>query len=176
MPLKIFDIFSNDTSRKYQCQFTKWSGPRHWRPLTRIDQGETVSEPHGFQKIPLIGSFFSNKNKNSAKTNIGIFICPTVVAPKLRGGLDVYTADKIRKGRRDIDERTIFTDNRDPIMHVFFRPDYRSDTLVRNYLSEVINPPDAELIKTTREKRKERRKPYRRPAPAKKEAAPHRAC
>ncbi len=136
--------------------------------LIRMDQGETVSGTPFLQRIPLIGSFFSNKNTNSTKTNITIFICPTIVAPKLRGGLDAYTADKIRKGRRDIDERTIFTDTRDPVMHVFFRPDYRADKLVRSYLSDVKNPPDAELIKTTRERRKEARKPLKRPLPPKK--------
>lgn len=138
--------------------------------LVRVDQGETISGTPLIQRIPLIGSFFSNKNKNTTKTNICIFICPTIVAPKLRGGMDVYTADKIRKGRRDIDERTIFTDSRDPVMHVFFRPDYKADRLLTSYLSEVKNPPDAALIKTTREKRKEARKPYKRPAPPKKEA------
>lgn len=138
--------------------------------LNRIDQGETVSGTPLIQRIPLIGSLFSNKNINTTKTNIHVFICPTIVAPKLRGGLDVYTADKIRKGRRDIDERTIFSDSRDPIMHIFFRPEYKADRLVRDFLNDVKNKPDAELIKTTREKRKEARKPRRRPAPPKKEA------
>ncbi len=138
--------------------------------LVRVDQGETVSGTPFIQRIPLIGSFFSNKNTNATKTNIVIFICPTIVAPKLRGGMNTYTADKIRKGRRDIDERTIFSDSRDPIMHVFFRPGYRADTLLHNYLGEVTNSPEAELIKTTRERRKESRRPLRRPPPARKEA------
>ena len=138
--------------------------------LTRIDQGETVSGTPFFQRIPLIGSFFSNKNVNSTKTNIAIFISPTIVQPKLRGGLDAYTSDRIRSGRRDIDERTILPDNRDPIMHVFFRPEYRADSLLTSYLAEVNNPPDAELIKTTREKRNEKRKPTKRPLPPRREA------
>ena len=123
--------------------------------LTEIDQGETVSGTPFLQRIPIIGSFFSNKNRNTTKTNVSIFICPTIIQPKLRGGLNAYTADKIRKGRRDIDESTIFMDSRDPIMHVFFKAEGRSDALLNTYLSEVSNPPDAQAIKTTREKRKQ---------------------
>ena len=90
--------------------------------------------------------------------------------PKLRGGLDVYTADKIRKARRDMDDSTIFSDVKDPITHIFFNADGRSDKLLRTYLSEVTNPPDAELIQTTREKRWQQKRPRRRPKPVKTEA------
>lgn len=139
--------------------------------LTRIDTGETVSGTPFIQQIPLIGSFFRNINKNMTKTNIAIFICPTIVQPKLRGGLDVYTADKIRKARRDTDDSIVFGDGRDPIVHVFFKNDMRQDRLLRDYLADVTNPPDAELIKTTREKRKYARRPHKRALPAKKAPA-----
>lgn len=140
--------------------------------LTEINQGETASGTPFLQRIPILSAFFSNKNKYVTKTNLAIFICPTIVQPKLRGGLDAYTADKIRKGRRDVEEVTLFGDSRDPVIRVFFKPDERSDRLMRDLLSEVNNPPDIELIKTTREKRREKRRPKKRPQPVKEAPQP----
>lgn len=137
--------------------------------LTRTDQSDTVAGTPLLERIPIIGNFFSNKSKATTKNNLAIFVCPTIVQPKLRGGLNVYTADKIRKARRDIDDYVVFGDTKDPITRLFFQNDLPTDTVMKKFISEVDNPPDAELIKTTREKRQERLKPKKRPKPSKKE-------
>lgn len=141
--------------------------------LTRTDQIDVETGTPFLSRIPLIGTLFSGKNKTVTKTNIAIFISPTIVQPKLRGGLNVYTADKIRKCRRDVDEQAIFNEMRDPITRIFFNVDGRSDKLLRDYLSTVDNPPDATQIQTSFERRQLARR-VRKPAPQKAAAAPTR--
>ena len=130
--------------------------------LTRIDTNDLITETPFFSKIPLIGNLFKRTSKVTVKSNIAIFIAPTIVQPRLRGGLQLYTTDKIRKGRRDVADETIFGNMRDPITYLYFRPGPKPDHMIEQFLSRVANPPDAELIKTTREKRREKRRPIRR--------------
>ena len=124
--------------------------------LTQITQTDIKTGTPLLQDLPLIGSFFSGRNKTTTKSNLAIFISPTIIQPKLRGGLNVYTADKIRKARRDIEDIVVFNNQRDPITRLFFRTPGGSDQLLRDYLTEVTNPPDAEAIKSAKEKRMQR--------------------
>ena len=134
--------------------------------LTQISQTDIKTGTPLLQSIPLIGSFFSGKNKTTAKSNLAIFISPTIIQPKLRGGLNVFTADKIRKSRRDIEDIVVFNDQRDPITRLFFRTPGGSDRLLQDYLTEVTNPPDAEAIKTAKEKRMQHPRTVRKPRTA----------
>ncbi len=120
--------------------------------LTRVDQADQMLGTPFLSRIPLVNIFFSNRTKVVARTNLAILISPTIIEPKLRGGVDVFTADKIRKSRRDIDDAVIFGDRRDPITRFFFNSGQESERLMRDYLSEVKNPPDAELIQTKKER------------------------
>jgi type II secretory pathway component GspD/PulD (secretin) len=128
--------------------------------LTQTTQTDIKTGTPFLQNIPIIGTFFSGKNKTTTKNNLAIFISPTIVQPKLRGGMDVYTADKIRKCRRDIDEDVVFSDTRDPITRIFFNIDgRRTDKLMRDYLSEATNKPDEALISRSTERRRIARQP-----------------
>ena len=120
--------------------------------LTRVDQADQMTGTPLLNRIPILNLFFSNRTKTVTRTNLAILISPTIIEPKLRGGADVYTADKIRKSRRDVDDSVIFGDNRDPITRLFFDTGHEPEKLLRDYLSEVKNPPDAELIKTKKER------------------------
>ncbi len=133
--------------------------------LASTTQNDIVTGTPILSQIPIIGSFFSSKSRMPTTTNIAIFICPTIVHPKLRGGLDVYTADKIRKGQRDIDDFAIFGDTKDPITRLFFKGTNPAEQVLPKYLSQVSNPPDAEYIKGSRQRRREARRPTKRPEP-----------
>lgn len=134
--------------------------------LTNTTQNDIVTGTPLLSQIPLIGSFFSSKNRTTTKNNIAIFICPTIVHPKLRGGLDVYTADKIRKARRDIDDFALYGYSKDPITRLFFNSAHPSDQAMANYLSQVSNPPDADYIKRSKERRREALRKSKKPQPA----------
>jgi general secretion pathway protein D len=131
--------------------------------LTRVDTSDIVTQTPFFGDIPIIGYLFKRTSKVETKTNLVIFIAPTIVEPKLRGGLNLYTTDKIRKGRRDVDDTLIFGNNRDPITYLFFGKTQTSDQLVMDYLSHATNAPEFEQIQTTKEKRRLARHPIRPP-------------
>ena len=131
--------------------------------LTRTDDVETVLGSPFLSRIPIIGSLFSRRVRVVTKTNISVFICPTIVNPRLRGGLNVYTADKIRKARSDMDDSFFFGNRQDPITRLFFRTNESNDAQIRDYLSGTKNQPDEELIKTAKEKRREQKRPTGRP-------------
>ena len=133
--------------------------------LTRHVQIDNITETPFFSDIPLIGWLFKSVSKDVARTNLAVFIAPTIVQPKLRGGLNVYTADKIRKGRRDISDTYLFDNLQDPITRIFFKYDTTKNRIVREYLAQSSNAPEFEVIKTTRERRLEARRPTRPPTP-----------
>jgi hypothetical protein len=89
----------------------------------------------------------------------------------LRGGLNVYTSDKVRRARSDVTEQNYFNEKRDPIAHVFFRPAGRTEKILRDYFADVTNPPDAELFEQAREKRRKAQTRKKPPVSAKKGAA-----
>lgn len=104
--------------------------------------------------IPLIGWLFKGRSKDFVTSNVVVFISPTIVHTKLRDGLTLYTKDKIRKSRRDLDDDIIFNDRKDPITQLFFknRKD-ENDNLMMEYLSQTTNAPDFSEIETNKEKK-----------------------
>lgn len=123
--------------------------------LTRVTSSDTVVETPLLCRIPIIGYFFKRVRKIVTKTNIAIFISPTIIQPKLRSGLNLYTQDKIRRGRRDIDDYAIFGEDRDPITHIFFRNIRSGDRLIGDYLANTKNVDEIKNIQTSRERKRE---------------------
>lgn len=135
--------------------------------LTRTENDDTKTDTPILSRIPIIGWFFQGVTRAAFTTNVVVFVSPTIVHPKLREGMDLYTKDKIRKGRRDTDDDLVFGFTRDPITKLFF-PNTNKDNIniMKEYLDQTSNAPTFEEIKTTREKRYEELHPSKRPAPA----------
>jgi general secretion pathway protein D len=127
--------------------------------LTRITQTDVTTGVPFFSKIPIIGYLFERNSKVLTRTNVAIFIEPTIVQPKLREGLNRYTADKIRTCRRDLSDAIIFDTLHDPITRFFFKDDTPKDQLMREYLEHTSNAPEFEIIKTSKERKFETRWP-----------------
>ncbi|MBA3954987.1 hypothetical protein H0X48_06740 [Candidatus Dependentiae bacterium] len=127
--------------------------------LTQIIENDSTFETPFLSKIPIIGYLFKRNTKILTKSNLAIFIAPTIVQAKLRGGLNVYTADKIRKSRRDASDSVIFDTLRDPITRIYFTDDAPKNEIVREYLKHASNAPEFETLKTTRELRREKSRP-----------------
>ncbi len=127
--------------------------------LTEISSDDVKTDTPLLERIPIIGNFFKQTNKDTTRTNLSIFISPTIVQTKLREGLHLYTTDKVRKSRRDVGDQIMFgsSNNRDPITRLFFNNGRVSDDLLIDYLQQASNKPSPEQIKTTREKREEAR-------------------
>lgn len=106
--------------------------------LTQLRNSENSFETPLLSKIPLIGWLFRNNAKVDDKTNLAVFICPTIIEPKLRAGLDRYTADKIDKGYNELNEGVVFDNLKDPITRIFFnQADNQSEEMLDIYLADV---------------------------------------
>lgn len=89
--------------------------------LTQIVSNEAATETPLLAKIPLLGWLFKSNGLNFKKTNLAVFISPTVINPKLRGGQTKYTADKVNGAYQDMNDGQVFDNLRDPITRWFFK-------------------------------------------------------
>lgn len=105
--------------------------------LTRFETDETDSETPILGQIPIVGWFFRNKSKTTIKNNLGIFICPTIVEPKLREGQKKYTDDKVKYCYSTVGEAATYDNVRDPITRFFFIPGGgRDEEILTQYLAD----------------------------------------
>ena len=105
--------------------------------LSILREQEGTSGTPILQDIPFFGWLFKNNNRIITRTNLGIFVSPTIVEPKLRAGQRVYTQDKISRGRDNVDESKIFRDYRDPITRWFFIQDgQQGEIFIDEYLAD----------------------------------------
>ncbi|MCA9770652.1 hypothetical protein KC460_04765 [Candidatus Dependentiae bacterium] len=88
--------------------------------LTRVDTIKSVNETPLLGKIPILGWFFKNRSGIANKTNLTVFISPTIVEPRLRGGVSSYTKDYIHVAKQYANEGMLFENLRDPITRWFF--------------------------------------------------------
>lgn len=120
--------------------------------LTRITNTESVTQTPILSQIPIIGYLFKGITRTVVESNIAIFISPTIVSPKARSGMDLYTEDKIAKGRAEIDDNLIYGFTKDPITRLFF-PNSKTtnDRLFKQYLDQTFNAKTyEELVSETR--------------------------
>ncbi len=72
--------------------------------------------------IPIIGNLFKSKTQNKTKTNLYVFIRPSIIKPKIDGTPDEYTQMKVDFAKHQIFEHDTFTSDKDPIQRWFFKP------------------------------------------------------
>lgn len=82
-----------------------------------IDQSETPI----LGKIPILGWLFKKRRGRNDKNNLTVFIRPTVIEPRLRGGIGDYTRDYINLAQDYVKEGMLFDTMRDPITRWFFK-------------------------------------------------------
>jgi len=105
--------------------------------LTRLETDESESETPILGQVPILGWFFKSKSKATIKNNLGIFICPTIVEPKLREGQKTYTSDKVKYAYTQVGESVTYDNLRDPITRFFFLPGSGKDeNILTQYLAD----------------------------------------
>lgn len=122
--------------------------------LTRDDTSESDTGTPILSQIPLVGWLFRGKTVVNTKTNLAIFISPTIVNPKLTQGQKKYTQNKVQQGYDTIEMGHVFDNMRDPITRWFFRPqDDQDKQLFDEYLHEahVVHAHDEQVIKRAKD-------------------------
>jgi hypothetical protein len=93
-------------------------------------------------KIPLIGWLFKRRRKAADKTDLTVFITPTIILPRTRGGISQYTKDYVQLAQRYSAEAELFDGLRDPITRFFFASKINLEDEVNEFLDD-----DRELFK-----------------------------
>jgi Flp pilus assembly secretin CpaC len=112
-------------------------------------------------KIPILGWFFKNRTGSNIKTNLTVFIKPTIIMPRLRRGVNQYTKDYIEVAKKYSTEGELFDGLQEPITRFFFQAGPEVEGIVNEFLQKDeyqknMSETDADL--TPRERRKARKK------------------
>ncbi len=89
--------------------------------LTRVDTSIEQLETPLLGKIPIIGWFFKDRTNTTNKNNLTVFISPTIIEPRVRGGVSTYTQHHVQLAKSYSREGMLFDNLRDPITRWFFR-------------------------------------------------------
>lgn len=87
--------------------------------------------------IPILGWFFKQRQDALIDSNLTVFICPTVLRPRLRrGGMDAYTRDYVKLTKQYGQESALFDSLKDPITRWFFKTESDVVDVVTDFLSQ----------------------------------------
>ena len=101
-------------------------------------------------KVPILGWFFKNTDNQEGKTNLTVFIKPTIIMPRFRGNVGTYTQDYIRLAKAYSDEGSLFDSLHDPITRWFFNTNADATAAVKDFLDK-----DEVLMERIEERREE---------------------
>lgn len=96
-----------------------------------------------FGDIPILGWFFKNKQRTIIKNYVFIFMSPSIIKPREKPGMQLYTKMKLHEATDQIEKTIITTKTRDPLFNWFFNP--KSE----NYSHKVIDYANARYQPTT---------------------------
>jgi len=89
--------------------------------LIKIDTNQGVNKTPLLGRLPLIGWLFKKRSGSRQKNNLTVFIRPTVVESRLRGGMDRYTRGYIDVAKEYAGEGMLFDTLREPVTRWFFK-------------------------------------------------------
>lgn len=98
--------------------------------LTRVDNQENDTAVPVLSQIPLLGWFFKSSSNVLAKSNLAVFISPTIVTPKVSQSLQKYSKSRIDESYNTLAEGMAFDNLKDPITRWFFQPQQTEDQRV----------------------------------------------
>lgn len=94
--------------------------------ITRTKISEGVRKTPILGDIPIIGNLFKNKTQNNEKSNIYIFIRPSIIKPRINGDVDEYTLLKLDYAKYQMLNADTYSQEKDPIQRWFFKPDHQT--------------------------------------------------
>jgi hypothetical protein len=89
--------------------------------LGTLTETESTSKIPILSDIPIIGPLFQQSRRTTSQVNLLILITPTIIQPKIRGGIEIYTRDKVAGGFEVFETQSVIGNPRDPVTHWFFK-------------------------------------------------------
>lgn len=136
--------------------------------LIKVNSNEQLNETPILGQIPIIGYFFKKRSADITKSNLTVFISPTIIEPRLRSGVDQYTKEYVSLTKSYAREFTLFDSLKDLITRWFFNTNSNdADEILDEFLAkdefksfkkreEIIT--DVETVKTPKRSRKSRKR------------------
>lgn len=105
--------------------------------LTRVDNTVEQLETPLLAKIPLVGWLFKSRTNTVNKNNLTVFIAPTIIEPRVRGGVGTYTKNHVQLIKSYSREGMLFDNLRDPITRWFFKAQKDdAETDIDNFIAQ----------------------------------------
>lgn len=103
--------------------------------LIRTNESDAVGETPILSKIPVIGWLFKRRTRTKQRTNLTVFISPTIIEPRARGGIGEYTQDylNITKGYATTN---LFDTLKDPITRWFFHEESPTERFSKKFMQD----------------------------------------
>lgn len=135
--------------------------------LVELNSNDALNETPILGKIPIIGYFFKRRAGTTNKTNLTVFISPTIIEPRLRSGVSDYTKQYINLAKTYVRDGSLFDSLKDPITHWFFNSGHDTEDIMDEYLSKdefkrdllKKENPEPEQITPVKSKRKRKKLP-----------------
>lgn len=102
--------------------------------LIRSNESDSVGETPVLSQVPIIGWLFKRRTKTKARTNLTVFISPTIIQPRLRGGIGTYTQDYLNITKDYAGTEGIFGGLKDPITRWFFNEESATDKFSKRFM------------------------------------------
>lgn len=94
--------------------------------LTQMSSSATQFQTPILSRIPILGTFFKNKKQRRSRSNLTVFIAPTVIRPQRPSDealMNAFTKHKAAYTKDLLgEENKNFEELRDPVTRLFFRP------------------------------------------------------
>jgi general secretion pathway protein D len=103
--------------------------------LIRTTNNTTIKEVPLLGKIPILGWFFKGKQNETIKNNLTVFISPTIIEPRLGGGVNEHTQDYINVAKQE-SRGNLFDSLKDPITRWFFTGEVDSEQAIDRFVAK----------------------------------------
>ena len=87
-----------------------------------------------FGRVPILGWLTKGRSREDIDTCLSVFICPTVVPARLRGGAGEYTQDYLAVAQRYSQEGQLFDALKDPITRFFFHNEQDNRNIISQFM------------------------------------------
>ena len=102
--------------------------------LIRTNETDTLRETPVLSKIPVIGWLFKKRAKSKQRTNLTVFISPTIIEPRLRSGVGEYTQDYLSITKEYAKSGELFDSLKDPITRWFFTEESATEKFTKDFM------------------------------------------